>query len=74
MHALTKEDAVTATVTTKDLRTRQDEILRRVAIGRERAIVTKNGKDLVAIIPMEEYRILLEVIDDVDGKDGLGCQ
>jgi prevent-host-death family protein len=45
-------------VTTAEARQRLAELLNRVAFGKERFVVTRHGKELVAIVPLEEVTLL----------------
>lgn len=56
-------------VTTAEARRRMSELMSRAAYGKERFVVTRHGKGLVAIVPVQEaalldrLRILLEKHD-----------
>lgn len=45
-------------VTTAEARKRMAELLNRTAYGKERFVVTRHGKELVAIVPLEEVTLL----------------
>ena len=45
-------------VTTADARRNMSELLNRAAYGGERFVVTRHGKELVAIVPVEEANLL----------------
>jgi len=45
-------------ITTAEARTRMAELLNRAAYGKERFVVTRHGKALVAIVPLEEVTLL----------------
>jgi prevent-host-death family protein len=45
-------------VTTAEARKRMAELLSRAAYGKERFVVTRHGKELVAIVPLEEVTLL----------------
>lgn len=45
-------------ITTADARKHMAELLNRAAYGGERFVVTRHGKDLVAIVPIEEMTLL----------------
>jgi prevent-host-death family protein len=49
------------------------EIVNRAAYGKERTIVSRRGKDLAAVIPMEDLRLLerlaQEEMDRIDVED-----
>jgi prevent-host-death family protein len=50
---------------------RQDfaETINRVAYGRERVILRRRGKDLAALIPMDDLRLLEEMEDRLDVEE-----
>lgn len=45
-------------ITTAEARKRMAELLNRAAFGKERFVLTRHGKELVAIVPLEEVRLL----------------
>lgn len=45
-------------LTTSEARDEFSEILNRVAYGRERVVIRRRGKDLAAVIPIEDLRRL----------------
>jgi prevent-host-death family protein len=45
-------------ITTAEARRHMAELLSRAAYGKERFVVTRHGKELVAIVPLEEMRLL----------------
>ena len=45
-------------VTTAEARKHMAELLNRAAYGKERFVVTRHGKELVAIVPLEEVTLL----------------
>lgn len=45
-------------ITTAEARRQLAELLSRAAYGKERFVVTRHGKELVAIVPLEEMRLL----------------
>jgi prevent-host-death family protein len=47
-------------VSTSDARNQFSELINRVAYGREHIVLTRRGKELVAIIPAEELRWMEE--------------
>jgi len=61
--------AVAAAVTVADARSGLADILNRVAYGGERLIVTRHGKELAAIVPMEDLRALERLRRFVARKD-----
>jgi prevent-host-death family protein len=45
-------------ITTAEARKHLSELLNRAAYGKERFVVTRHGKQLVAIVPLEEVTLL----------------
>ncbi len=45
-------------VTTAEVRKNMAELLNRAAYGKERFVVTRHGKGLVAIVPLDEVTLL----------------
>jgi prevent-host-death family protein len=56
-------------VTTAEARRNLAEILNRVAYGKERVLVTRHGKGLAAIVPVDDLRLLDRIRNFADGKD-----
>lgn len=54
------------TITTADARREFGEILNRVAYGKERITVTRRGKELAVVIPIEDIQLLEELEDQAD--------
>ena len=50
-------------VNTVDARAQFSEIINRAAFGKERMILTRRGKELVAVVPIEDIK-LLEALED----------
>jgi prevent-host-death family protein len=42
------------------------EIINQVAYGGERVVITRHGKQLVALVPIEDYELLEELEDRID--------
>lgn len=45
-------------ITTAEARKQMAELLNRAAYGKERFVVTRHGKELVAIVPLEDVTLL----------------
>ena len=45
------------------------EITNRAAYGKERIIVTRKGKDIIAIVPIEDVKLLEELENRIDIDD-----
>ncbi len=60
---------MTNQLTTSEVRDQFSEILNRVAYAKERVILTRRGKELVAVVPIEDVRLLEELEDRWDLED-----
>lgn len=56
-----------------EARDRFAEVLNRVAFGRERVILERRGKDLAAIVPLEDLKVLEALEDRLDVQDALAA-
>lgn len=56
-------------VTTAEARKHMAELLNRAAYGKERFVVTRHGKELVAIVPLEEVTLLDRLRSLLSRKD-----
>jgi len=56
-------------VSTADARRNMAELVNRAAYGGERFIVTRHGKELVAIVPVEEASLLDRVRGFLEARD-----
>ncbi|HLH72824.1 MAG TPA: type II toxin-antitoxin system prevent-host-death family antitoxin [Chloroflexota bacterium] len=57
---------MTTKLTTSELRDQLAEVVNRAAYGKERVILTRRGKPLAAIIPIEDIRLLEELENQRD--------
>lgn len=55
-----------ARVSTAEARDHFSELLNRTAFGKERIVVTRRGKNLIALIPLEDLALLEELEDRID--------
>ena len=53
-------------VSTVDARSQLSEIINRVAFGKERMILTRRGKEIVAVVPIEDVKLLESLEDRID--------
>ena len=53
-------------VSTVDARKQISEIINRAAFGKERMILTRRGKELVAVVPIEDLKLLEALEDRID--------
>lgn len=56
-------------ITTAEARKNMAELLNRTAYGKERFVVTRHGKELVAIVPLEEVTLLDRLRSLLSKKD-----
>lgn len=53
-------------VNTIDARAQFSEIINRAAFGKERMILTRRGKEIVAVVPIEDVKLLEALEDKID--------
>lgn len=58
-----------ASISTADARDQFSEVINRAAYGKERIILTRRGKALVAVVPIEDVELLRELEDYYDAKE-----
>ena len=58
-----------STMTAVKVRDNFSEVIARAAYGKERIYITKNGKNLAALIPVEDMLLLEELEDRLDAAD-----
>lgn len=58
-------------VTAKDLKDHPADVLGRVQYGNERVVVTRYGKEVAAMVPIEDVRLLERLEDLADAEDAL---
>lgn len=56
------------TVTTTEARDQFAELLNRAAYGGERVVLTRRGKELAALISIEDLRLLERLIEEVEDR------
>jgi prevent-host-death family protein len=60
------EDFVMTKITTAEARNEFAEIINRASFGKERFVLTRRGKKLAAIVPVEDMELLEELEDRID--------
>lgn len=55
-----------ATITTSEARQTFSEIVNKVAYAKERVVVARRGKRLVAVVPVEDLELIEEIEDRLD--------
>ena len=56
-------------VSTVEAREQFSDLVNRVAYGKERAILSRRGRELVAIVPLEDMKLLEALEDRLDLED-----
>lgn len=56
------------TIGAKELRNHVSEYLSKVAFGRERIVVTRNGKAVAAMVPVEDLELIEAIEDRADAE------
>lgn len=56
------------TVTSEQVRDQLGEIINRVAYGHERMIVTRHGKKIAALVPIEDMDLLEQMLDALEDQ------
>lgn len=62
------EDDAIARLTTDEAKDHLDSIIKRVALGEERIILSQDGKDVAAVISIEEFCLLERLIRELEDK------
>ena len=57
------------TLSTAEARDQFSDVINRAAYGKERIVLTRRGKALVAVVPIEDVELLRELEDYCDAKD-----
>ena len=55
-------------VTSEEVRDQLGELINRVAYRSERMIVTRRGKDVMALVPMEDFEFMERVFDLLEDR------
>ncbi len=53
-------------ISTAEARDRLSDIINRAAYGKERVVLTRRGRELAAVVPIEDIRLLEELEDHID--------
>lgn len=61
------------TVTAKQLKEASADVLSRVQYGHERIVVTRHGKEVAAVVSIEDARLLDRLQDVLDVHDALAA-
>lgn len=57
------------TITTVEARDHFSELINRTAYGKERIVISRRGKELMVLVPMEDLQLLELAEDLIDVKD-----
>lgn len=57
------------TLSTAEARDQFSDVINRAAYGKERVVLTRRGKALVAVVPIEDLELLRDLEDYYDAKD-----
>jgi prevent-host-death family protein len=57
------------TITTVKARDQFADVVNRAAYGKERVVLTRRGKGLAAVVPIEDFEILEKLEDRIDLED-----
>jgi len=57
------------TVTTAEARRKLAELVNKVKYGKETVVLTRRGKEIAALISMEEFELLQHIEDRIDIED-----
>jgi prevent-host-death family protein len=57
------------TLSTAEARDQFSDVINRAADGKERVVLTRRGKALVAVVPIEDMELLRELEDRIDLED-----
>jgi prevent-host-death family protein len=60
------EVAIMTKISTAEARNEFAEVINRASFGKERFVLTRRGKELVAIVPVEDLALLEELEDQMD--------
>lgn len=61
--------APASSLTTVEARDRLSEVINRAAFGKERVVLTRRGKPLVALVPIEDVEALEALEDQRDAQE-----
>ena len=60
-------------VSTREARENFSDVVNRAAYGKERVILTRRGKPVVAVVPMADIELLEALDDKLDLEDALAA-
>ena len=57
-------------LTAAKARAQISDVINRAAFGKEITVITRNGKDAAAVIPAKALKLLMDIEDELDVKEG----
>jgi prevent-host-death family protein len=63
---MTVRDGAVGALEITEVRHNLAEVINQVAYGKERVLITRHGKQLVALVPVEDFQLLEELEDRID--------
>ena len=57
---------MTTSVKAEEARNKFSDIVNRAAYGHERIVVTRRGKDIAAVVPMEDLRLIEQLVEKIE--------
>jgi prevent-host-death family protein len=57
---------MTSTVKAEEARNKFSDIVNRAAFGHERIVVTRHGKGVAAVVPMEDLRLIEQLVEKIE--------
>jgi prevent-host-death family protein len=57
------------TISTVKAREQLSTVINRAAFGKERVVLTRRGKEVAAVVPIEDVKLLEELEDRIDLED-----
>ena len=63
---MTTRDGAAESLEITEVRHNLAEVINQVAYGKERVLITRHGKQLVALVPVEDYQLLEDLEDRID--------
>jgi prevent-host-death family protein len=60
------QEVAMSKITAVDARQQFADIINRSTYAKERIVITRRGKDLVAVVPIEDLKLLEEIEDRID--------
>jgi antitoxin Phd len=62
---------MTTTISTAEARKNFADLVNKVVYGKESAVLTRRGREVAALVSIEEFRLLQELEDRIDIEDAI---